>query len=264
MLPAHGWTGPADGPATLVLHGGGPGCHSASDFAGVLALRADRRHLLVDLPRYGASGPSSDDGPVFTGHARALAGLLDRLDVGPVDVLAQSLGGSVALRLAADEPARVLRMLLIGATPTPGPGIDPAAGARARADYYGGDGPSPEAMRRLIAGLEWHDGHAVPDATVAARYRSSVTPVALATATGGRGAPEDLGPDLARVTAPALVVWGRHDPFAGPEYAAFLADALPAGDLAVLGRTAHHPQAERPDAVAALASSFLDPSRSRS
>ncbi|MGW9425668.1 alpha/beta fold hydrolase, partial [Streptomyces koyangensis] len=57
--------------------------------------------------------------------------------------------------------------------------------------------------------------------------------------------------------APTLVLWGRHDPFAGPDYAAALADALPRGDLAVVGRTAHHPQAERPAAVAALADAFL-------
>ncbi|OLT18702.1 hypothetical protein BJF78_01030 [Pseudonocardia sp. CNS-139] len=100
---------------------------------------------------------------------------------------------------------------------------------------------------------------AVPDGLVAARHRAATSPVALATAAGGRGAPEDLGPVLGEVAAPTLVVHGRHDPFAGPEYAAFLADALPAGDLAVLGRTAHHPQSERPAAVAALAGAFLHP-----
>ncbi|QJY48231.1 alpha/beta fold hydrolase [Pseudonocardia broussonetiae] len=254
---AHALTGPPDGPVTLVLHGGGPGCHSASDFAGVLALRRDRRHLVVDLPRYGASGALDDDGPAFTGYAGVLAGLLDRLGVGEVDVLAQSLGGSVALRLAADEPHRVRRMLVIGSAPVPG--ADAGLGARVRADYYGGTGPDPEKMRRLIADLEWHDGDAVPEATVQARYRASTTPVALATATGGRGAPEDLTDALPRVAAPTLVVRGRHDPFAPTSYAAALVDALPAGDLAVLGRTAHHPQAERPDAVARLAASFLDP-----
>lgn len=253
---AHALTGPPDGPVTLVLHGGGPGCHSASDFAGVLALRRDRRHLVVDLPRYGDSGGLDDDGPAFTGYAGVLAGLLDRLGVGEVDVLAQSLGGSVALRLAADEPHRVRRMLVIGCAPVPG--ADAGLGARVRADYYGGTGPDPGKMRRLIADLEWHDGDAVPEATVRERYRASTTPVALATATGRRGAPEDLTDALPRVAAPVLVVRGSHDPFASTAYAAALADALPAGDLAVLGRTAHHPQAERPDAVAGLAASFLD------
>lgn len=254
---AHTWQGPADGPVTLVLHGGGPGCHSASDFAALLPLRPGHRHLLVDLPRYGASGPWDDDGPLFSAHARVLAALLDRLDTGPVDVLAQSLGGGVALRLAAGAPERVRRLVVIGATPATGPGIDAAAGGRARAGFYAD--PSRERMHDLVAGLEWYDGTAVPDSLVEARYRAATTPVALATAFGGRGAPEDLGPLLHRVQAPTLVVHGEHDPFATPEYAAYLADALPAGELAVVARTAHHPQSERPAAVAALADAFLTP-----
>ncbi|MER6409192.1 alpha/beta hydrolase, partial [Streptomyces viridosporus] len=83
-------------------------------------------------------------------------------------------------------------------------------------------------------------------------------PTAGALATAHLPAPaEDLGPALGTVRAPTLVLWGRHDPFAGPDYAAALADALPRGDLAVIGRTSHHPQAERPATVAALADAFL-------
>lgn len=260
-MSAHGWAGAADGPVTVVLHGGGPGCHSASDFAAVLAARPDRRWLWVDLPGYGASATPPAPAPLFTGHARALTGLLDRLGLSAVDFLAQSLGGSVALRVAADEPGRVRRVVLIGSQPAalPGTTVDADLGARTRAGYYGGDGPSPAKMRALVAGLEWHDPAAVPESTVLARYRASTTPTALRLATdaAARGGPEDLDDALAAVHAPTLVVWGRHDPFAGPDYAAALAAALPRGDLAVLGRTAHHPQAERPDAVAALVDAFL-------
>ncbi|MGH3763349.1 alpha/beta fold hydrolase [Actinophytocola sp.] len=262
---AHGWAGSGTGPVTVVLHGGGPGCHSTADFAAVLALCPHRRWLWVDLPGYGASDAPPTPGPLFSTHARALAGLLDRLELSTVDFVAQSLGGSVALRFAAGEPDRVRRIVLIGSQPAmtfgsgPGPRSDPDLGARVRVRYYGGDGPSAEKMHALIAEVEWHDATAVPESTVLARYRASTTPTALRLATDAtaRGAPEDLGDRLAEVRAPTLVVWGRHDPFAGPDYAAALADALPRGDLAVLGRTAHHPQAERPDAVAALVSAFL-------
>jgi pimeloyl-ACP methyl ester carboxylesterase len=262
---AHTWAGAPAGPVTVVLHGGGPGCHSAADFAAVLALHPERRWLLVDLPGYGDSPAPPAPGPWCTTHARALTGLLDRLDLSTVDFLAQSLGGSVALRLAAKEPDRVRRIVLIGSQPTAvsGSTVEPGLGARIRERYYGGDGPSLAKMRALMAELEWHDAEAIPEAAVLARYRASTTRTALATGTAGRGAPEDLGDALAEVRAPTLVLWGRHDPFAGPDYAAALADVLPRGDLAVLGRTAHHPQSERPDAVAALMDSFLpNPERS--
>lgn len=261
--PAHGWAGAADGPVTVVLHGGGPGCHATSDFGAVMAVRPDRRWLWVDLPGYGGSvtGPSAARRSP-SGAAHALAALLERVGPDRVDVLAQSYGGLVALRLAADRPGRIGRIVLIGSQPTPAPGgagplrTDPGLGARVRAGYYGGDGPSPAKMRALLAALEWYDTARIPESTVLARYRASVTAGALATATLPAPA-EDLGQALGAVKAPTLVLWGRHDPFAGPDYAAALADALPRGDLAVVGRTAHHPQAERPATVAALADAFL-------
>jgi pimeloyl-ACP methyl ester carboxylesterase len=262
---AHSWTGADRGGVTVVLHGGGPGCHAQSDFAAVLALRPERRWLCVDLPGYGASRALSAgeaSRPRLTVLAQALAGQLQRLGMTTVDILAQSLGGAVALRLALEQPRTIRRIVLIGSQPASAPGgvtsltADPGVGPRARAAYYGGSGPSPDKMRRLIADLEWYDGARVPDATVLARYRASTTPAALAGAAAG--VPEDIGELLGAVRAPTLIIWGRHDPFAGPDYASALASALSSGDLVVLGRAAHHPQAERPAAVAALVDAFLD------
>jgi pimeloyl-ACP methyl ester carboxylesterase len=256
----HGWRGIADGPVTMVLHGGGPGCHSLSDFADVMELLPARRWLWIDLPGYGAS-PALD----FGATVRAVAALLERFELSRVDVLAQSLGGTIALQLAVERPDLIRRIALIGSQPTArlggrdAPQRDPEVGARARQKYYGGTGPSVAKMRELLAELEWYDGSAVPEATVLARYRASLTPVAFAAATDptARVVPDDLGAVLGEVTAPTLVLWGRHDPFAGPDYAAELAAALPRGDLIVLGRTAHHPQAERPPAVAFLVDAYL-------
>jgi pimeloyl-ACP methyl ester carboxylesterase len=256
----HGWTGNPDGPVTVVLHGGGPGCHSLSDFVDVMALLPARRWFWIDLPGYGTS-PALDFGSTI----RAVATLLDRFGLSRVDVLAQSLGGTIALQLAVERPDLIRRIALIGSQPTARLGgadslaRDPGLGARARQKYYGGSGPSVDKMRGLLAELEWHDGSAVPEATVLTRYRASVTPVALAAATDptARVVPDDIGTVLGEVTAPTLVLWGRHDPFAGPDYAAELAATLPRGDLIVLGRTAHHPQAERPPAVAFLVDAYL-------
>ncbi len=244
----------------VVLHGGGPGCHAAADFAAVLALRPDRPWMTVDLPRYGSSplpGPGLPTGR-FSGPAAALAGVLDEDRTGPVDVLAQSLGGSVALALAARRPDLVRRIVLIGATPAAFPGVtvDPGLGSALRDALYAD--PGPASMRALMEGVEWFRD-APSDGLVGARLRAATTDVALAVATdpAARGTDEDLGPLLGDVAAPVLAVWGAHDPFSGPDYGAALAGALPRGDLVVLSRTAHHPQSERPDAVAGLVDAFL-------
>ncbi|MFE4500490.1 alpha/beta fold hydrolase [Rhodococcus sp. NPDC056743] len=246
-----------------MLHGGGPGCHAASDFSAVMSRRPDRRWLWVDLPGYGGSEPVvAASTPRLIAAAQALDGLLERLELEDVDVLAQSLGGTVALRLAALRPERLRRIVVIGSQPVPAPvdavglHIDPGLGVRARIKYYGGIGPTQDKMRALISELEWYKANSVPESTVRARYLASISPIALVKPTVS-SAVEEPSVDLGAVSAPTLVVWGRHDPFADPRYAAVLADALPRGDLAVLGRTAHHPQAERPEAVAALTEAFF-------
>jgi pimeloyl-ACP methyl ester carboxylesterase len=258
---AHEWSGPVDGPVTVVLHGGGPGCHATSDFAAIKDRLPRRRLLWVDLPGYGGSPPPDAPMPApLTAAAHTLARLLGQLGLARVDVLAQSLGGSVAFALAAHRPDTIGRIVAIGCQPTAKPGgrtdltRDPDLGARVRAEYYGGDGPTLTGMRTLMTELEWYDAELVPDHMVQDRHHAAT---AARAPVADRAPVEDLGELLGSVTAPSLVVWGRHDPFAGPDYAAALADALPRGDLAVIGRTAHHPQSERPDTIAALTAAFL-------
>ncbi|GAA2404634.1 alpha/beta fold hydrolase [Actinomadura vinacea] len=245
------------GRPTVLLHGGGPGCTAWTDFGPVAArLAADRRLIFIDLPQYGASEAPDITGPAASFHAAAVLGALDALGVGRADFVCQSLGGSVALALAARHPDRAGRLVVTGSQPVPGPcGVrsDTTLGPRARADYYGGEGPTVEKMRALIADLEWHDPSGLPDRTVQLRYEASLTP-----APDQRGVPEDLTADLPNVRSPVLLLWGEHDPFAGPAYAHAVAARLPRADVAVLGRTAHHPAEERPAAYAALAAAHLD------
>ncbi|MFJ5840821.1 alpha/beta fold hydrolase [Streptomyces shenzhenensis] len=255
----HTRLGPENAVPTVVLHGGGPGCHATADFAAVLDRRPRRSWLCVDLPGYGATPlPDAKLPPGrFSGPAAALATLLGTLGH-PVQILAQSLGGAVALALASRRPELVERIMLIGSTPAvlPGGHTDPGLGARLRDDLYAD--PGPIRMRALMAGAEWYREEP-PEDLVAARLRSATTVTAHAVSTdpAARGTDEDLRPLLGGVTVPTLAVWGAHDPFSDPAYGAALAGALPHGDLVVLGRTAHHPQSERPDTVAALVDAFL-------
>ncbi|WP_432837742.1 alpha/beta fold hydrolase [Dactylosporangium sp. CA-092794] len=249
------------GPPAVLLHGGGPGCTAALDFGPVLdRLAAHRRLILVDLPQYGDSGAPAADGPAFGFHARYVRGLLRQLGVEHADFVCQSLGGSVAMRLAADRPGLVRRLVVTGSQPTADPaGGDPALGRSVRQRYYGAGGPSRDKMRRLLAELEWFDPDLLPESTVDGRYAASTTAhgLALGLDFAARGLPEDLGPALATVDAPVLLVWGAADPFAGPAYALALADRLPRADVAVLTRASHHPQEERPADYARLALAFL-------
>ncbi|BCJ57242.1 alpha/beta fold hydrolase [Micromonospora endophytica] len=248
-----------DGPVLVYLHGGGPGCTSWLDFREVARrLGPGWRHLFVDLAQYGASAAEAIDGPALDFHASCLLSLLDELSIGRAHVVAQSLGGSVALNLAALAPDRLDRIVVTASQPVAHPSANPALGAEARRVYYGGTGPSEEKMRELLARLEWCDAGAIPASTVRERYAASTTPWALAVADGsGRGEAQELSDRLAEIPHDVLWVWGAQDPFAPPAYALDVAAAMRRADVAVLAGTAHHPQEERPSVYARLVREFL-------
>jgi len=247
------------GTPILYLHGGGPGCTSWLDFRGMAERMGPQwRQLFVDLPQYGASEAGPIDGPSLDFHAVSVLALLDALSLDRVHVVAQSLGGAVALNLAALAPDRIERVIVTGSQPVPHGASNTALGIQARGTYYGGDGPSPDKMRDLLAKLEWHHPGAIPDSTVLDRHAASVTPWALAVADGsGRGDPQDLSDRLAGLPHHVLWLWGAHDPFAPPQYAVDVASSMRNADVAVLAGTAHHPQEERPTAYARLVTEFL-------
>lgn len=104
---------PAQAVPVLLLHGC-PG--SASDyvaFASALAARG-RRVLTPSLPGFGAS--TAPDSFAVTAQADAVIALLDALAIDRVDVVAHSLGGSLALEMASRDPSRVRSLTAIAAT----------------------------------------------------------------------------------------------------------------------------------------------------
>lgn len=252
------------GQPTVLLHGGGPGCASGMDFMAVEDLLADGRELvLVDLAQYGDSDAPRIDGPVLDFHSRILVGLLDALALPAVDIVAQSLGGGVALRLAASHPDRVRRVVATGSQPVPFANrSDPriGLGMRARESYYGGTGPTPTKMRELMSTFEWRNGTRIPDRHLEARYMASVTAAGLRLGLdhAARGRPQDIGDALGVVRAPVLLVWGAHDPFSDPDYARAVAERMPNARVEVIDGTAHHPQSERPEQYARVVLDFLN------
>ncbi|WP_411087315.1 alpha/beta fold hydrolase [Streptomyces sp. 061-3] len=251
------------GTPTVLLHGGGPGCSAWTDFGAAAGLLAEgRRLILVDLPQYGDSDSPDITEPLFSFHATQLLGLLDALGIGRADFVCQSLGGSVALRLASAHPDRVGRLVVTGSQPIPPSEPNPhdaSLASRIRGEYYGNGGPSPDKMRALMTRLEWYDPAGPPPETVALRYAYSTSPRALELGTdhSRRGTPEDLTEGLAQVVAPVLLLWGANDPFCGPDYVLALAERLSRVDVSVLGQTSHHPGEERPAHYARLVDAFL-------
>jgi pimeloyl-ACP methyl ester carboxylesterase len=108
-------TGQDDAAATLLLAGLGGLATVWNGLANDLAARG-RRALAVELRGHGESSWPGD-GYTFEAMAGDVIGLIETLDVAPVDVVGHSLGGRVGLEVATARPKLVRRLVLAEAPP---------------------------------------------------------------------------------------------------------------------------------------------------
>lgn len=94
---------------------------------------ASRRQLFVDLPGHGISDRPADFGYTLEEHADALAAALDAAGATGAEVAGHSMGGAVAIVLAARRPDLVSRLVLTEANLDPHP--TPTAGSSGIATY---------------------------------------------------------------------------------------------------------------------------------
>jgi esterase len=101
--------GPADGTAVILLHGMAGRSDTWDGVAGAL-IAAGRRVIALDLRGHGHSArAASYPLPDFSTDVITL---LDQLEVAQVDLVGHSLGGFVALSVAAQQPQRIRRLLI--------------------------------------------------------------------------------------------------------------------------------------------------------
>ncbi|MFI6088198.1 alpha/beta fold hydrolase [Streptomyces sp. NPDC051218] len=116
------WTESAGAePARVYVHG--LGAASAAYHAHIAARPelSGRRSLFVDLPGHGISDRPADFGYSLEEHADALAAALDAAQVTGAEIVAHSMGGSVAIVLAHRRGDLVSRLVLTEANLDPNP-----------------------------------------------------------------------------------------------------------------------------------------------
>ncbi|WP_327583076.1 alpha/beta hydrolase [Nonomuraea sp. NBC_00507] len=110
---------PGAEPARVYVHG--LGATSAPYYAEVAAhpLLTRRRSLLIDLLGFGISDRPQDFPYTLEAHADALAEALGKAGVAGASVIAHSMGGAVAIILAAHHPELVANLILVDANLDP-------------------------------------------------------------------------------------------------------------------------------------------------
>jgi pimeloyl-ACP methyl ester carboxylesterase len=104
-------TDPAPAGPAFLVHGLGGSSQNWS--ALMAALAGTVRSEALDLPGFGHSPPPDDGNYSIAGHARAVVRLLDAERRGPVHLFGNSLGGAVAVKVAAARPDLVRTLTLV-------------------------------------------------------------------------------------------------------------------------------------------------------
>ncbi len=171
--------------------------------------------------------------------------LLDNLGIERAHVGGVSLGGMVAMRLAARDPDRVDRLALISTSAQLGPPetwIERAATVRA-------DGTAAVADTVVARWLTQAHRNSDPRATQYLRDMIAATPADGYAACCDAIRDMDLRADLASITAPTLVVSGLDDPSTPPVHLHTIVAGIPGARLVELADCAHMAPIDQPEAV---------------
>jgi pimeloyl-ACP methyl ester carboxylesterase len=208
----------ADDPAVVLVHGFASSFAHGWEHNGWTDLLADagRKVLRVDLPGHGES-PATTDAAAFADVEGNLAEAI--APHAPVDAIGFSTGARLLLGLAAEDPARLRKLVVIGVGDNLLQVEDREPLARAL-ESGAGEVAAEDIGVQLFVRLARTAGN--DPATLAAFLRRPDRPLT-----------ED---DLARVTCPVLVVLGDRD-FSAP--ADRLVAALPDAELVMLRNVDH-------------------------
>jgi pimeloyl-ACP methyl ester carboxylesterase len=248
--------GPAGAPALVLIHGFS---HSLETWdAWAEDLSRDYRVIRFDLPGHGLTGAREDGAYSVADTVTQVAALLDAAAPERFVLGGSSLGGLVSWRYAADHPDRVEGLVLVspGGYPIHGVTDEPAPIPLPVRLYLN---TAPELGVRAATRSLYADPAKVTDEQVA-RIRAMMTAPGVQDALLQRLEQftlPDPEPDLARVTAPALLLWGAADVMVPAAHAARFEAAMPDARVVILEDAGHMPMEEAPEDSLMVVRNFL-------
>lgn len=177
--------------------------------------------------------------PPLDQAAQVLEEWIVELGLSELVLIGHSMGGQIAIHLAAAQPAWLERLALVDAAGIPralSPGKMIRLAAESTPVWRWGD---PRFLR-TIASDAWTAGPLVLARSVWNILR------------------DDIRPLLPRIQVPTLIVWGERDKLVPLKDAWKLRDDIPNARLAVLRGAAHNPMVDRPADFNRILSRFVD------
>lgn len=226
-----------DGRPVLFVHGLGTNAYLWRHVIGELA--GERRCVAVDLPSHGRTPATDDQDLSLPALADFVAGCCDALDLDGFDLVANDTGGAVAQIVAVRNAGRLATLTLTDCDTQdnlPPKAFLPTV-MLARAGVLARVGPrlmkDPRRARARVYGSGYEDVRNLPEEVARAFLEPLFgTPEAarrfqrVITSLRARDL-RAIGPDLARLRVPTLIVWGTADVFFSLKWAYWLRDTIP-------------------------------------
>jgi len=239
-----------EGPPLVFIHGFGGDLNTWMFVQPTLAQR--HRTVALDLPGHGGSDKTLPAGDVAS-LAAAVSGALEALRIDRAHLVGHSMGGAIALHLAAHHPGLAKSVTLIAPA-----GLGPEINAGFIAGFVQAQRrrEAIEALHQLV-----YDPALVSRAMVedVLRYKrldgvtAALDAIVAAWFADGRQRVA-LSADLGALSMPAQIVWGREDRIIPVAHAEALAGKLP---VHILDNTGHLPHMEKAAEVSRLIERFL-------
>jgi pimeloyl-ACP methyl ester carboxylesterase len=270
-------TRPGTEPA-LYVHGLGGSATNWTDLSGQLAGYLDGE--AIDLPGFGRSGPPPRGDYSLRRQVRTVIKYLEQSGRGPVHLFGNSMGGAISLRVAAERPDLVRTLTVIS------PAVPDLRPQRLRAHpefallFLPGIGGL--AVRRLeqtpieqrvqatiemcFADVSRYPPNRLAEAITEVQARAGMDWAGIALVRslralitsylvpGGAG----MWARMSRITAPTLVVWGRHDRLVSVDLAPRVARTIPNSRLVIFPDSGHVTQMEDPVGTARAVLGLLE------
>ena len=224
----------------------------------------ERRALALDLPGFGLT-PEPREEVTIPGYGRFVEAFCERLGLGEVAIVGNSMGGFIAAEVAIQVPSRSSRLVLVSAA-----GISSAGILRTPIFTAG----------RLLGAIATntvarHRAFAVRPMTrhlslaLVARYPGLLRPdLAYEGLYKGSGKPGfddalracldyDFTDRLPEVSVPTLILWGENDSIIPVRDANEFERLIPDSRKVLMRETGHIPMAERPQAFNDVLMGFL-------
>jgi proline iminopeptidase len=252
----------------FVIHGGPGADHTGMKPA--FSPLADRMQLIFfDHRGQGRSARGDVAKYVLDENVEDMEALRRHLGLGPIVSIGTSYGGIVAMAHAARYPASVSHLVLIVTAAH--------AGFNSRARQIVAERGTPE--QKAVCDALWsgeldteaklrsyfevmdplYSLKSDPAAARLGRERGIVSPDAInrAFAPGGFLQSYDLRPELKAITAPTLILAGRHDWICAPEFSEEIHRLIPGSDLRIFEDSSHSIRVDEPEKMRDAIAGFI-------